>query len=349
MPDIASNTTMNSASDTPFQALLLRPDHNGYRCALETLHNHDLPAVHPDQDVIVEVEYSSVNYKDALAITARAPIARHLPLVPGIDLAGRVLASQHPDFAPGDRVLATGHALGEKYWGGFSQRARLPGDWLLPLPPGMSSYQAMALGTAGLTAMLCVQRLTDAGMSVDQGPVLVSGASGGVGSTAVALLASSGYRVDALSGRPQHHDYLLQLGAAQVVPRQQLSGPSKPLQKQRWAGAIDSAGGDILAAILAQINYGGSVAACGLAADSALATTVMPFILRGIALLGVDSVQCPRDLRSRAWSGLASALQQPLLARLVAQLPEPIALDQIESSAAALLAGRIRGRVVVKL
>ena len=337
---------MNNAPDTLFSSLMLRADDqaDGYQCALETLRESDLPSVRADDDVMVAVEYSSVNYKDALAITNRAPVVRQLPLVPGIDLAGTVLRSDQPGYAAGDRVLATGWGLGEKYWGGLSQRARLPAEWLLPVPDRLSSRQAMALGTAGLTAMLCVLRLERAGIRPGDGPVLVSGASGGVGSVAVALLAARGFEVSALSGRPQHRDYLLGLGATEVVPRDEFSDRSRPLEKQRWAAAVDSSGGDILAGILSRLRYGGSVAACGLAADTSLKTTVMPFILRGVSLLGVDSVYCPAELRREAWDRLAAEIPQCWFDAT----GEPITLEQVATTAKALLAGEVRGRAVVR-
>lgn len=338
---------MHNAPSTEFTGLILRADQqgDGYHCQLESLHNQDLPAIHSSTDVMVAVEYSSLNYKDALAITAAAPVVRRLPLIPGIDLAGRVLASQHPAFSVGDPVLATGWGMGEKFHGGLSARARVAADWLLPIPPPLNSRQAMALGTAGLTAMLCVLKLEDAGIRPDHGPVLVSGASGGVGSVAVTLLAGRGYQVSAVTGRDQQHDYLLQLGASEVLPRQPLTEPSKPLERQRWAAAIDTAGGQVLAGLLARLNYGGCVAACGLAADSALPTTVMPFILRGITLYGVDSVQCPSPQRRRAWQALAKEMPPKTLQRISHSIP----LTEVPAAAEALLSGCLQGRTVVEI
>jgi acrylyl-CoA reductase (NADPH) len=346
---VESFTLPNTSADipnTPFQALILRPDDDqGYRCHYETLHDHDLPPPPGERPVWVSIDYSSLNYKDALAVTRRGPVVRKTPLVPGIDLAGRVLRSEHPGFEPGDPVLATGWGLGEKYWGGYAQRAQLPGDWLLPLPDGLSPYQAMALGTAGLTAMLCVLRLTDAGITPDQGAVAVSGASGGVAGIAISLLAARGFEVAAITGRTENTDYLRSLGAAEVVIRERGADAGRPLQKQRWAAAIDTVGDDTLAWILAQLQYGGSVAACGLAGGAQLQTTVMPFILRGTALLGVDSVYCPMDRRRRAWQALADELP----ASLVDDLCHSIPLDQVPEQANALLDGQLRGRLVVQL
>lgn len=338
---------MKNAPTTAFTSLVLRAnaDGDGYHCQLQSLHNQDLPSIHSSTDVMVAVEYSSLNYKDALAITAAAPVVRQLPLIPGIDLAGRVLSSESPAFKVGDPVLATGWGMGEKFNGGLSERARVAADWLLPIPSPLTSRMAMALGTAGLTAMLCVLKLEDAGIRPDDGPILVSGASGGVGSVAVTLLAGRGYQVSALTGRTEQHDYLKQLGASEIVPRQELSEPSRPLEKQRWAAAIDTAGGQVLAGILARLNYGGCVAACGLAADSTLTTTVMPFILRGVTLHGVDSVQCPISQRQRAWQALAKEMPAETLQGLSQSIP----LKQVPAAAEALLAGRLQGRTVVDI
>ena len=338
--------TLADTPNTPFQALILRPDDDqGYRCHYETLHDDDLPPPPGERPVWVSIDYSSLNYKDALAVTRRGPVVRATPLIPGIDLAGRVLRSAHPGFQPGDPVLATGWGLGEKYWGGYAQRAQLSADWLLPIPDGLSPYQAMTLGTAGLTAMLCVLRLVDAGVTPDQGAVAVSGASGGVGSIAISLLAARGFEVAAITGRVENSDYLRGLGAAEVVLRERDADVGRPLQQQRWAAAIDTVGGDTLAWILAQLQYGGSVAACGLAGGAQLQTTVMPFILRGASLLGVDSVYCPKDRRATAWQALAAELPTSLFDELSHAIP----LDQVPEQANALLDGRLRGRLVVKL
>jgi len=272
-------------------------------------------------------------------------VVREWPMVPGIDLAGRVLASDSPDWQPGDAVLLTGWGVGERYWGGFSQRQRVRSEWLVPLPDGLDARDAMTLGTAGLTAMLCVMTLEEAGVKPDAGPVLVSGASGGVGSLAVALLSAAGYEVTALTGRPEGADWLRELGATEILSREAMSTPPRPLESQRWAGAVDTVGGVILARTLAELRYGGAVAACGLAGGHTLSTTVMPFILRNVSLRGVDSVVCPRERRQAAWERLARDLSREHLAaiRQMAQL------EDLPALAERILAGQVRGRVVVDL
>lgn len=295
-------------------------------------------------DVLVAIEHSSLNYKDALALTGRGKIIRDWPMVPGIDLAGRVLESDDARFAPGDSVLCTGYGVGERHPGGYSQRQRLQADWLVKMPSGMDAAKAMALGTAGFTAMLCVQALIDADIQPDAGPVLVTGASGGVGSVAVMLLAKLGYAVTALSGRPEHADYLIGLGAAECLDRNAWNAQAaRPLESQKWVGAVDVAGGNTLARVLAETRYGGCVAACGLADSHELPTTVMPFILRNVRLQGCDSVMTPADRRQQAWDKLAEMTDWGKLQASVSH----VALADVPEAARQLLDGELRGRVVV--
>jgi acrylyl-CoA reductase (NADPH) len=296
----------------------------------------------PDGDVTVDVLFSSLNYKDGLAVSGKGKIARTLPMTCGIDLAGIVLESANPHYEPGDQVLATGWGMSETRPGGYTHRQRLPSALLTAVPAGLTLQQSMAIGTAGLTAMLCVMALERAGVGRD-GEVLVTGAGGGVGSVAVALLSGLGYQVAASTGRPELHDYLRGLGAVTIVDRADLSTPGRPLDKERWAGAIDSVGGQTLASVLAQTRYGGAVAACGLASGSDLPTTVLPFILRGVRLLGVDSVMCPSDTRFEAWQRLSTQLP---LAQLDAMTTvEP--MSRIADLAEQILSGQTRGRVVI--
>lgn len=297
----------------------------------------------PEGDVEVAVAYSTLNYKDALAITGASPVVRSFPMVPGIDFSGVVTASAHADYKPGDRVILNGWGVGEKHWGGLSERARVPGNWLVPLPEGISLRQAMAIGTAGYTAMLCIDALERHGLTPDAGEIAVSGAAGGVGSIAIILLAARGYSVAAITGRPAEVDYLSELGAAAIVDRSELTEKARPLAKERWAGAIDVAGSTLLANLLASIRYGGAVAACGLAAGMDLPTTVAPFILRGVSLLGVDSVMAPRSKRLAAWAGLARDLAMDRLAKMTSE----VALADVIRAAPDFLAGKVRGRIVV--
>jgi acrylyl-CoA reductase (NADPH) len=297
-------------------------------------------------DVAVAVEHSTVNYKDGLAITGKAPIIRKFPLIPGIDLAGKVLHSEDPRFQPGDRVVANGWGLGETHHGGYAERARLKGDWLIRLPEHISTAQAMAIGTAGYTAMLCVLALEQEGVSPAKGDVLVTGAAGGVGSVAIALLDKLGYRVVASSRRAeQEADYLRGLGADEIIDARELSGAGSPLGKERWAGAIDSVGSRTLAYVLSQIKYDGAVAACGLAQDSDLPTTVMPFILRDVTLAGVNSVVTPRKKREEAWSRLAENLDLAKLSSMTSRAK----LEDLPALASEILAGQVRGRVVIDI
>jgi acrylyl-CoA reductase (NADPH) len=299
----------------------------------------------PEGDVDVAVEYSTLNYKDALAITNRAPVVRAWPMIAGIDGAGTVTASRHPAWKAGDRVVLNGFGVGEVHRGCLAQRARLKGDWLVRLPERFTPRQAMAIGTAGYTAMLCVLALERHGLRPGAGPVLVTGATGGVGSVAVALLSRLGHEVVAATGKVAEAAYLTGLGAAGVLDRAELAAPGKPLQKERWAAAVDAVGSHTLVNALAQVRYGGAVAACGLAQGSDLPGTVLPFILRGVSLLGVDSVMAPLARRQEAWSRLAADLDP---ARLESMIRE-VALDEAPAAAAALLAGTVRGRVVVKV
>lgn len=294
-------------------------------------------------DVAVDVAWSTLNYKDALAITARAPVVRSFPMVPGIDFAGVVTESRHPAYKPGDKVILNGWGVGEKHWGGLAQRAQVKGDWLVPLPDGLTLRQAMAIGTAGYTAMLCVMALEKAGLTPDQGDVVVTGASGGVGSVAVALLAGKGYAVTAVTGRPEEADYLKSLGATTILERAELTQKARPLNKERWAGAVDVAGGPMLANLISMMQYHGVVAACGLASSMDLPTNVAPFILRGVTLIGVDSVMCPGPERRAAWQRLASDIDPQKLDAMVTE----IAFDKVVETALQFLEGKVRGRIVV--
>ncbi len=297
----------------------------------------------PDNDVLVEIDYSSLNYKDGLAITGKAPIARRFPMVAGIDLAGVVRESRDDRFKPGDRVLVNGWGLSEKHWGGYATFGRYKGEWLIPVPDAFTNLEAMAIGTAGYTAMLCVMALEDAGITPDQGEILVTGAAGGVGSVAVSLLNRLGYKVVASTGRAETHDYLRGLGASRIIDRAELAQEGGPLQEERWAGAVDTVGSRTLANVIAQTRYGGAVAACGLAGGGDLPTTVYPFILRNVRLLGVDSVMCPAPRREAAWTRLARDLDREPLRAMTSVEP----MSRIGELAEAIVGGRTRGRVVV--
>ena len=324
-----------------FKALVLTQEDKKTVHEFRQITVEDLPA----GDVVVDISHSSLNYKDGLAITGQGRIIRDFPFVPGIDLAGTVASSESEQFKPGDAVVLTGWGVGERHWGGYAQKARVKSEWLTPLPQGLSAEQAMAVGTAGLTAMLCVMALREHGVRPDGGPVLVTGSAGGVGSVAVALLAGMGYEVAALTGRLSESDYLQGLGAAQVIDREQLSRECKPLESEQWNGAVDTVGGQPLATLLSQLRYGTAVAACGLAAGPSLPTTVFPFILRNIALLGVDSVQCPRPRREDAWKTIAANLPKEKLDAIT----RVIDFAQLPEEAATILKGGVRGRTVVKL
>lgn len=299
----------------------------------------------PPGEVTVDIDWSGINYKDALAILGQGKIIRQFPMVPGIDFAGKVHSSSDPRYRPGQAVLLTGWGVGENHWGGLAEQARVQADWLVPMPAGMDGRQAMILGTAGLTAMLCVMALEEGGVTPESGEVLVTGASGGVGSTAVALLSALGYRVVAVSGRDSTHDYLYQLGASEILPRSAFSANARPLEKQRWAGAIDTAGDQVLASVLAQTQYNGVVAACGLAGGFNLPTSVMPFILRNVRLQGVDSVMVPAARRSEAWQRLLAILP----ATFYQQATTEVSLHQAAEAAEKLLNNQIIGRTLVRI
>ncbi|KAF6681552.1 MULTISPECIES: MDR family oxidoreductase [Pantoea] len=323
-----------------FKALVIENDEQGYRSLLKDLPESQLP----DHDVTLDVSYSSLNYKDALAICNKGPIVRHFPMVPGIDFVGRVTASRHPDWKEDDVALLTGWGVGEKQWGGLAQKASVSGDWLVRPPATLSPLQTMAIGTAGLTAMLCVMALEKQGITPEQGPVLVTGASGGVGSYSVSLLARLGYQVIASSGRTSDHTYLIEtLGAASVIDREELSRPGKPLAKERWAAAIDSVGSHTLANVLAATQRDGAVAACGMAQGLDLPASVAPFILRGVTLAGVDSVMCPKPLRQQAWQRLGELMDSERLSKLSRVIP----LSEAREGAQALLDGKVQGRLIV--
>lgn len=322
-----------------FNAILIEKTDDDYQANLKALEEAQLP----EGDVTVRVSYSTLNYKDGLAITGRGPVVRTFPMVPGIDLAGTVETSSHPRFKAGDKVLLNGWGVGESHWGGLSQKARLNGDWLIPLPDGMSERLAMAIGTAGYTAMLCLIALERHGLTPNSGDVLVTGANGGVGSFAIALLANQGYSVIASTGRPQEADYLKSLGATTIIDRAELDSAGRALGKQRWAAAIDSVGSHTLANVCASTCEDGLVATCGLAQGMDLPATVAPFILRGISLLGINSVTRPYDERIEAWQRLSTSLNRAQLDEITKEIGLSDAID----AASDLLDGKIRGRIVV--
>ena len=325
---------------TTFKGLLLSKSDAGFHAAVETIDNTRLPA---DGEVTVRIDYSTINYKDALAVTNKSPIVRTWPLVAGIDGAGVVETSSDPRWKAGDKVILNGWGVGESHWGCLAQRAKLKGDWLVPLPAALSSKQAMAIGTAGYTAMLCCLALERHGVSKGQGQILVTGASGGVGSVAISILSTWGYEVVASTGKMNEADYLKALGAKEVIDRNALSAPGKPLQKERWAGVVDSVGSHTLANACAQTKYRGVVAACGLAQGFDLPATVMPFILRGVVLAGVDSVYQPMPTRLEAWHRLSADLDRAKLDRITAVIP----LKDVIAKSVEVLAGSVRGRIVV--
>ena len=298
-----------------------------------------------DGDVVVAVSHSTVNYKDGLVLTGRAPVVRKFPMIAVIDLAGTVETSSHPQFKPGDKVILNGYGLSETHFGGYAEYARVKGDWLVPLPQAFTPAEAMAIGTAGYTAMLCVLALEDAGVTPDKGSIVVTGAAGGVGSVAISVLAKLGYQVTASTGRTEEEGYLKGLGATEIIPRTELSGDPRPLAKERWAGGVDSVGSKTLANVIASLRYGGAVAACGLAAGMDLPTSVAPFILRNVSLLGVDSVQMPKPRRLQAWERLARDLDVSKLAAITQTIP----LSGVRKAADDILAGRVRGRLVVQI
>ena len=324
-----------------FSAILIEKDDTGNRTHITRLDESQLPP----GDVTVRVACSTLNYKDALAITGKGPVVRKFPMVPGIDFAGTVEHSSHPDFNVGDAVLLNGWGVGEAHWGGLSQMARVDGNWLIPLPKGFTAQQAMAIGTAGYTAMLSVLALERNGVTPDRGEILVTGANGGVGSFSIALLAGLGYTVVASTGRIEETDYLKKLGASEIIDRAQFSEPGRPLAKERWAGAIDSVGSHTLANVCASTQYGGTVAACGLAQGMDFPASVAPFILRGVTLVGIDSVMRPRTDRLNAWDRLARDLDLSILNDITRE----IELSEVVQTAQRLLAAEVRGRVVVNV
>jgi acrylyl-CoA reductase (NADPH) len=326
-----------------FRAILLEKTADAFSASLRDLSDDDLAQHAGDGDVVVDIAHSTINYKDGLALANRSPVVRKWPMVPGIDGAGTVVSSTHPAFAAGERVVLNGWGVGETHWGCLAGRARLKGDWLVPLPAALSTRQAMAIGTAGYTAMLCVMALEAQGVVPGDGEVLVTGAAGGVGSVAIALLSGLGHRVIASTGRAAEADYLKGLGAAEVIDRAALAAPGKPLQKERWAGVVDAVGSHTLANACAQTRYRGAVAACGLAQGMDFPSSVAPFILRGVRLIGVDSVMCPQAERRAAWTRLARDLD---LAKLDA-MTTGIGLADAIAAAPEILAGRVRGRLVV--
>jgi acrylyl-CoA reductase (NADPH) len=326
-----------------FRALLVTRDEatKVQSAALTDLTDADLM----DGDVTVAVDWSTVNYKDGLAVTGKSPVVRRFPLVPGIDFAGTVLASSSPDFAAGDDVLLNGWGVGESHSGGYAGHARVKSEWLLKRPAGLDARTAMAIGTAGYTAMLAVMAIEAAGVTPSSGPIVVTGAAGGVGSTAISLLAKLGYTVAAVTGRPEEADYLKGLGASEIIERAELTGPGRPLAKERWAAGIDSVGSTTLANVLSQIRYGGAVAACGLAGGMDLPASVAPFILRGVSLLGIDSVNAPKAKREAAYQRLMTDLDMGKLAAMTREID----LAEVPAAAADILAGKVRGRTVVRV
>ena len=327
-------------SDT-FKAIRIDKDNETQKVNLVELNENDLM----EGDVLVDITHSTLNFKDGLALTGSSPVVRTFPMIPGIDFSGVVKNSDNDKFSEGDRVVLNGYGLSESHFGGYSERARVNSNHLLKLPENINNKQAMAIGTAGYTAMLCVLALEDHGITPADGTILVSGASGGVGSVAISLLSDLGFNVEASTGKLEETDYLTNLGAGSVIDRSELSEPSRPLGKERWSGAIDSVGSQTLANILSQISYGGAVSACGLAQGMDLPSTVMPFILRGVSLLGIDSVMAPMNLRERAWLRLSSDINIKKLEEMIIDTT----LDQLETLAAKILKGEVRGRVVVNI
>jgi len=323
-----------------FKAIVITKTESGTSAALTDFDEQDLM----EGNVTLRPEWSTVNYKDGLAVTGHAPVVRRFPMIAGIDAAATVEASSHPAWKPGDQVILNGWGCGETHLGMYAQKARVKGDWLVALPPGLTGRDAMAIGTAGYTAMLCVMALERAGVTPGS-PVIVTGAAGGVGSVAVALLSGLGYPVSASTGRPDESAYLRDLGAAEVIARADLAGPPRPLAKERWVGGIDTVGSTTLANVLSMIRYGGAVAACGLAGGMELPVTVAPFILRGVSLLGIDSVMAPSAVRNQAWQRLATDLDRQKLAKMV----EEIGLDGVIPTGKKIIQGGVRGRLVVQI
>jgi acrylyl-CoA reductase (NADPH) len=324
-----------------FKAIVIDKTDAGQTVRLTDFDDKDLM----DGDVAVRVEYSTVNYKDGLAVTGKAPVVRRFPMIAGVDFAGTVESSSHPGWKPGDKVILNGWGLGETHLGAYAEKARVKGDWLVRLPASMSARDAMAIGTAGYTAMLAIMALERAGLNPGRGPIVVTGAAGGVGSVAVALLAKLGYPVIASTGRPEEAAYLKGLGASEIIERKELSRPARPLAKERWAGSIDSVGSTTLANVLSMTRYGGAVAACGLAGGMDLPTSVAPFILRAVSLLGIDSVMCPPSLRQQAWRRLETDLDRSKVAAMTSE----IGLAEVIAAGKRIVEGRVRGRIVVKI
>ena len=324
-----------------FKAIVIDKSDAGQSVTLKDFEEKDLM----DGDVTVRVEYSTINYKDGLAITGKVPVVRRFPMIAGVDFAGTVEHSSHPDWKAGDKVICNGWGMGETHLGAYAEKARVKGDWLVRLPASMTARDAMAIGTAGYTAMLCVMALENAGVTPDKGPVIVTGAAGGVGSVAVAILARLGYPVVASTGRVQEADYLKGLGASEIIDRSELSGPAKPLARERFAGGVDSVGSTTLANVLSMTRYGGAVAACGLAAGMDLPASVAPFILRGVSLLGIDSVMCPLPKRQTVWKRLETDLDRQKLAAMTTE----IGLGDVIETAPNIIGGGVRGRIVVNI
>jgi acrylyl-CoA reductase (NADPH) len=324
-----------------FKALVIEKAETGTKAALTEFDEVNLM----DGDVTVRVEYSTVNYKDGLAVTGKAPVVRRFPMIAGIDFAGTVESSSHPDWKPGDKVILNGWGCGETHLGAYGEKARVKGGWLVRLPATMSTREAMAVGTAGYTAMLSVMALERHGLTPAGGAIVVTGAAGGVGSVAIAILAKLGFIVHAATGRMQEADYLKGLGASEIVDRKELAGPPKPLAKERWAGAVDVVGSTTLANLLSMTHYGGAVAACGLAGGMDLPSSVAPFILRGVCLYGIDSVMCPIERRREAWKRLENDLDRQKLAAMTSEIP----LSGVPEAARQILDGQVRGRIVVKI
>ncbi len=324
-----------------FKAVRIDKADKGTSAALTQFDEADLM----DGDVTVRVEWSTLNYKDGLALTGKSPVVRRFPMIAGIDFAGTVESSSNPNWKPGDKVIANGWGMGETHLGAYAEKTRVKGDWLVRLPDGMTARQAMAIGTAGYTAMLSVLALENHGLKPADGPMIVTGAAGGVGSVAIALLSKLGYHVIASTGRTSEEGYLKGLGAAEIIDRNELSAPAKPLAKERWVGGVDSVGSTTLANLLTMTKYRGAIAACGLAGGMDLPSSVAPFILRGVSLLGIDSVMCPIELRKQAWARLATDLD----AGKLSEMTQEVSLDQVIDAGTKLLAGQVRGRTVVKI
>lgn len=322
-----------------FNSILINKDDSGYHCNLTEVDEEQLP----DGNVTVKVDFSTLNYKDGLAITGKSPVVRRFPMVPGIDFVGSVEESTHSDYKQGDRVVLNGWGVGEVHWGGLAQKARVNGDWLVPLPDSFTARQAMSIGTAGYTAMLCVMALEQQGVTPDKGDIIVTGAAGGVGSVAISILSKLGYNVLAVTGRSEEADYVKGLGASEIIPRAELSEPGRPLGKERWAGAVDVVGSHMLANICASTQYGGTVTACGLAGGMDFPATVAPFILRGVKLIGIDSVMCPREKRLQAWQRLGVDLDPSKLEMIAHE----IGLSEAIDTAHKLMDGKVRGRIIV--